>query len=178
MDINKAKAKLQKTLNHIKEEYNKIRGGRINPKIIEDIKADAYGAKTPIQQMGTVSVVDSSLITVQCWDPNNAEAIKKAINESDLNVNASIDGSTIRVPLPPLTEERRKELVKVVKNLAEEAKLSVRMIRRDYLDALEKSGLSEDDVERGEKQIQELVDKTNKAIEDLFKEKKEQLMKI
>ncbi len=178
MDISQVKAKFEKTLKVLGEEYNKIQGSRTNPQIIEDITVEVYGSKMPIQQVGTVTVVDPTLITVQCWDKNNVEAVKKAIAESDLEVTPSVDGDTVRVPLPPLTEERRKELVKIIKKKAEDAKVAIRNIRREFLDSLEEGGVSEDELDRGEKEVQKLIDEYNEKIESLFEKKEKELLTL
>jgi len=178
MDLQKAEKKINKSRKFFIKEIGKLRGSRANPNLIEDIKVKVYGSVMPIKQLGSVNVVDPTLITVQCWDKNNAEDIKIAIQESDLNVVPSVDGGLVRVPLPPITEERRKELVKIVKKLAEEAKVSVRMIRRDFIDQLEEEEKSEDDIERGKKDIQKLVDKFNDNIEKEIEKKEKELMSI
>lgn len=178
MNISEVRANMQKTLDFLKDEMAKIRGSRANPGMIDDIMVSVYGSSMPIKQLGTVTVVDPTLITVQVWDQNNAEEIRKAIESSDLNVNPSIDGNLIRVPLPPLSEERREELVKVVKKVIEEAKVAIRHIRRDFLDSSEEDKLSEDDKERGKKEIQKLVDEFNEAIEDEFDKKEKELLTI
>lgn len=178
MTMKEAEKKLRKTKEYFSNELAKVRGSRANPQLIEDIVVDVYGSSMPIKQIATVSVADPRLITVSCWDKNNVDAVKKAIETSELNVNPSEDGNLVRVPLPPLTEERREELVKVVKKLAEDAKVSIRHIRRDFIDSLEKESKSEDDLNRGKKQIQSLVDEANKMIEEEFEKKEEELMTI
>lgn len=178
MNIAETRKKMQKTKDYFQDELSKIRGNRANPQLLEDIKVVVYGSRLPIKQLGTVNVVDPTLITVQCWDKSNADSVKKAIEESDLNVVPSVDGGLVRVPLPPLTKERREELVKVVKKLVEDAKVSIRRIRRDFLDLLEKESVSEDDLKRGKKQVQDLVHEFNKAIDDEFDKKQEELLTI
>ena len=122
MDLNRVNKKIDKTKQFFIKEIGKLRGSRANPSLIEDIKVNVYGSVMPIKQIGTVNVVDPTLITVQCWDKNNLDEIKKAIQESDLNVVPSIDGNLIRIPLPPITEERRKELFEAMQpfNVKEE----------------------------------------------------------
>lgn len=178
MDSSGVRQKMQAGFDHFVVEIQKIRGSRANPHLIEDIKANVYNSMMPIKQLGTVAVVDPTLITVNCWDKTNAEAIKKAIEESDLGVTPSIDGSLIRVPLPPLTEERREELVKVVKNLAEETKISLRRARRDFLDELESAQSTEDDIERGEKEVQKLIDEYNAKIDEEAESKEKELLTV
>lgn len=178
MNIKDAQAKMESTMEYFEGELAKLRGSRTNPQLIEDIKVEVYGSSLPIKQLATVSVVDPTLIAVQCWDKNNVEEVKKAIADSDLNVNPSIDGNIVRVPLPALTKERREELVKVVKSLQEEAKISLRRTRREFIDSLEKESQSEDEQDRGKKEIQKLLDKCNEAIEEAFAKKEKELLTI
>lgn len=178
MDVSKAKSGLEKAKKHFKLEISKIRGSRANPGLLEDIKVDVYGSQMPIKQIGNVNVVDPTLLTVVCWDKQNAEPIRKAIEDSELNVTPSIDGTTIRVPLPPLTQERREELVKIVNKMAEDVKISARHTRREFLDLVEEANLSEDEVKRLEKQVQELIDEFNEYVESELEKKEEELMKI
>jgi len=178
MDIRGARARMEKSRKFLQGEMLKIRGSRANPQLIEDICVRVYGSQLPIKQLATVTVVDPTLITVQCWDKNNSEEIRKAIEKSDLNVNPSIDGNIIRVPLPSLSEERREELVKMVKQLVEEAKVATRRIRREYIDSLEADGVSEDEMTRGKKEIQKLIDEFNNAIEEIFDNKQKELLTI
>ncbi|MDD3647834.1 MAG: ribosome recycling factor [Candidatus Dojkabacteria bacterium] len=176
MTIAEAKNKLHNTKDFFTKEVQKVRGGRANPQLIEDMTVSVYNSVMPIKQLGTVNVVDPTLITVQCWDKENADAICKVISESDLNVNPSVDGSLVRVPLPPLTEERRVELTKVVKKLLEEVKISIRNIRREFIDSLEEE--NEDEKERGEKEIQKLVDEYNELVDKEYTKKEQELMTV
>jgi len=178
MNIGNAKARMQKTRDYLQGELAKLRGSRTNPQLVEEIKVNVYGSQLPIKQLATVNVVDPTLITVQCWDKNNVEEIKKAISESELNVSPSVDGNIIRVPLPALTEERREELVKIVKDLVEDAKISIKRVRREFLDSLLESKNSEDELERGKKEIQKLVDEFNKAFDEEFERKQKELLTI
>lgn len=178
MSKNEIREKIEKTKRYFTSELVKIRGSRTNPHLIEDIKVKVYGSVMPIKQIGTVNVVDPTLITVQCWDKNNTDAVKSALQESDLDVAPSIDGSMVRIALPPLTEERRMELVKIVKKLAEDTKVSVRMIRREYMDLLVKDEGSEDEIERGKKEIQNIVNEFNEFIEQEIEKKEKELMTL
>jgi ribosome recycling factor len=179
MKITEASAKLKKTEEYFISEIAKIRGSRANPSLLEDIVVEVYNSQMPIKQVGTVNVVDPTLMTVQCWDKQNVEAVKKAIEDSELNVTPSIDGNIVRVPLPSLTEERREELVKIVKKSAEEAKISARRTRHEFLESLENDdGLSEDDVDRGKKEIQKMIDDFNEKVDQEIEKKSEELMKI
>lgn len=178
MSAKDAKTKMQRTFDYFQKELMKVRGSRANPQLIEDIKVNVYESQMPVKQLATVSVVDPTLVTVQCWDKNNCEEIKKAIEQADVGVNPSIDGNVIRIPLPPLTEERREELVKVIKKLSEEAKVSIRRIRREFINKIKEGELSEDEVERGEKEIQKFVDEYNDLIGQEFEKKQEELLTI
>ncbi len=178
MNFNQAQEKMQKVIEYFNKELSKVRGGRVNPQIIEDIKVNVYNSCLEIKQVGTVNVVNPTLITVQCWDKNNVDEVRKAIERSDLDVTVSVDGSLVRVQLPPLTEERRQELVKVIKKLAEEAKISLRRIRREFLDSQEEESLSEDDLERAKKDIQKVIDESNEEIDEAFERKKTELLTI
>jgi ribosome recycling factor len=178
MNGKNAQVRMQKSLDHFMTELSKIRGSRTNPQLIEDLVVEVYGTKMPIKQVATISVVDPTLIAVQTWDKSNVEAVKKSIEDADLGVNAMIDGSVVKVPLPPLTEERRKELVKVIGKLTEETKIAIRNIRHDILDELKETGLSEDELGRQEKEVQKVVDEFNKKIEDEFNKKENELLKV
>jgi ribosome recycling factor len=178
MNIQDAEKNIDKVKKYYLNELVKLRGSRTNPQLIEDIKVNVYNSLMQIKQLGTVNVVDPTLITIQCWDINNVGIIKEALQNSDLGVTPSNEGSIIKISLPPLTEERREELVKVVKKFSEEVKISVRRIRRDFIDDLEKESKSEDDIDRGKKEIQKLVDEFNKFIHDEVEKKEKDLMTL
>ena len=174
----KLEDQLNKTKDYFKKEILKIRGNRANPQLIEDMQVEAYNSNMKVNQLATVSVADPTLITIQVWDKSVVDAVKKAIQESDLNVNPVTDGNIIRVPLPPLTEERREELVKVVKKLSEEVKISARNTRREYLHDLESKNLSEDELDRSKKEVQKTMDDFNAYIDQEFEKKKDELLTI
>jgi len=178
MNIEEARKKMQKTLDYFHDELGKIRGSRANPQLIEDLQVEAYGAKVPIKQIATVSVVDPTLMTIQSWDKTNVESIQRAVEEADLGVNPMVDGALIKVALPPMTEERRGELVKVIKKITEETKIAIRHIRRNILDQVEEEGLSEDEQERQKKEIQKIVDESNKNIDEEFNKKENELLTV
>lgn len=178
MVIEEAQNKMEKAYDHFLDELAKIRGNRANPHLIEDINATAYGSKVPIKQLGTVSVVDPTLMTVSCWDKSVVEDVKKAIEDADIGVNPSVDGTVVRIPLPPLTEERREELVKLAKRISEEVRIQLRHIRREFLDSLEEDGVSEDEQERGERGVQKLIDEFNEKTNKEFENKEKELMTI
>ena len=160
----------------------KIRTGRANPAIFDGLRVDYYGSPTPLNQVGAVKVVDASLITIQPWEKTMIPLIEKSILTSDLGLNPANDGQLIRVPIPPLTGERRQELVKLVKRTGEEHKVATRNHRRDANDmikALQKDGdISEDDMHRALKNVQESTDTTIKRIDDLIAKKEKEIIEV
>ena len=134
--INKAEEKMKKTISALEHEYSSIRAGRANPSVLDKINVDYYGVPTKINQMAAVSVSEARMLVIQPWDMSTLKAIEKAIQTSDLGINPTNDGKVIRIAFPPLTEERRKELVKDIHKIAEESKVAVRSIRRDAIDKL------------------------------------------
>ena len=153
--LKKAEEKMQKTADRLEHEYTTIRAGRANPAVLDKIMVDYYGVPTQINQMAAVSVAEARILVISPWDASSLKAIEKAIQTSDLGINPTNDGKVIRIAFPQLTEERRKEIVKDVHKLREEAKVAVRNIRRDYMDKLKalkkESGVSEDEIKDGEK---------------------------
>ena len=170
--------KMTKTLESLEREYNGIRAGRANPHILDKLVVDYYGSPTPIQQVGNVTVPEARIIMIQPWESKMIKEIEKAIMQSDIGINPSNDGKSIRLVFPELTEERRKDLAKDVKKKGEAAKVAVRNIRRDANDALKKwekaKEISEDEADDIEKEVQKLTDKyvalVDKAIETKTKE--------
>ena len=177
-----AKEKMEKTLSALQYEYASIRAGRANVAILEKVSVDYYGVPTPVEQMAAVSVPDARTLLIQPWDKSTLKAIEKAILASDIGINPQNDGTSIRLNFPPLTEERRKELVKGVSKYAEEAKVAVRSIRRDSIDKLKaakKSGeLTEDDLKIAEKDLQKLTDDMCKELDALLEKKEKELMEV
>ena len=175
--IKNTEEKMIKTLGVLERDYKSIRAGRANVAVLDRITVDYYGCPTPIQQMAAVSVPEPRILMIQPWDASTLKSIEKAILTSDIGINPQNDGRVIRLAFPPLTEERRKEIVKEVKKLAEENKVAVRNTRRDALEKLKglkkANTITEDDQANGEKKIQTLTDKACKEIDDLcaFKEK-------
>lgn len=170
--------KMEKTMNNLAEEFGSIRAGRANPHVLDKLRVDYYGTPSPIQTVANVSVPEPRMIQIQPWEASLVKAIEKAILTSDLGLNPSNDGKVIRLVFPELTEERRKELGKDVKKKGEDAKVAIRNIRRDAIDAVKKLGktddISEDEIKDLENQIQKLTDKfvakVDKAVEDKTKE--------
>lgn len=172
----------KKITDHLKTEYSRLQAGRASAAILEGIDVEAYGTPQSIKAVGNITVPDSKTIQVQPWDKSVLAAIEKAISNAGLGLNPVNDGNIIRIVIPALTEERRRELVKVVNKLAEEARISVRNARHkahDSVKNMEKSGeISEDDMRAGEKRLQEKVDSVNKEIEDMAKSKESDIMTI
>ncbi|NLT09321.1 MAG: ribosome recycling factor [Ruminococcus sp.] len=176
--INAAKEKMNKSLNALNNEYASIRAGRANPGILDKVLVDYYGAPTPVNQMAAISVSEARILVIQPWDKSTLKLIEKAIQASDIGINPTNDGSVIRLAFPQLTEDRRKELCKVIKKYGEECKVTVRSIRRDTMDKLKKmqknSEITEDDLKDCEKKVQDITDKfcadVDKAVADKEKE--------
>ena len=174
--------KMNKSLDALLNEYASIRAGRANPHVLDKIKVDYYGAPTPIQQAGNISVPEARMIVIQPWDKTLLKAIEKAILTSDLGINPTNDGSVIRLIFPELTEDRRKELAKDVKKKGEGAKVAVRNIRRDANDAFKKmekaDEISEDDRDEAEEKIQKLTDKMIEKIDKAIETKTKEIMTV
>lgn len=174
--------KMQKSIDNLQENFQSIRAGRANPHILDKIKVDYYGTMTPIQQVGNISIPEARIIQIAPWEKKMIKEIEKAINMSDIGINPTNDGSTIRLVFPELNEERRKELAKQIKKYAEEAKVAVRNIRRDAMDAikkLEKDGeYTEDDVKQAEKDMQKVTDKAVEDIDKMCEVKTKDIMTI
>jgi len=182
-DIKKtAEQKMARSVEALKSELHKVRTGRAHPGILDQVHIEYYGSMVPISQVANVTLLDARTISVQPWEKGMGPKIEKAIRESDLGLNPAAQGDLLRVPMPPLTEERRKELTKVVRHEGEDAKVAVRNIRRDaiaHLKALLKEGeVSEDDDKRAEVEIQKLTDKSIADIDKLIAEKEKDLMAV
>ncbi len=171
-----------KSITALKNEFKKVRTGRASLSILDGIRIDYYGTMTPLNQMATLSVPESRLITIQPWDVSVIKEIEKAILKSDLGLTPSSDGKIIRISIPPLTEERRKELVKIVNKISEDHKIAVRNIRRDsneLLKGLKKDGdISEDDAFRAQEQVQKITDENINLIDDINKEKEKEILEF
>lgn len=174
--------KMKKSLDNLGSEFASIRAGRANPHVLDHVVVDYYGAPTPIQQVANVSVPEPRLIQIQPWEPSLLKEIEKAILTSDVGINPTNDGKSIRLVFPELTEDRRKELVKEVRKKGEGAKVAIRNIRRDANDAMKKlskdSDVSEDEVKDLEDQIQKLTDSFTKKIDQSVEEKSAELMTV
>ena len=174
--------KMGKTVSVLSAEFASIRAGRANSAVLDKIKVDYFGTPTPINQMAAVSVAEARILTIQPWDVSTLHPIEKAIQASDIGINPQNDGRIIRLVFPQLTEERRKELCKDVKKLAEDSRIAVRSIRRDGIDKVKKmekaSEITEDDLKIAEKKLQDLTDKYIKEIDKLADEKEKEIMAI
>ena len=174
--------KMEKSVASLKSEFDKVRAGRANPAVLDGIKVDYYGTPTPIPQLATVSVPEAHSILIQPWDASVLKEVEKAINMSDLGINPTNDGKAIRLAFPPLTEERRKELVKDINKQAENGKVAVRNIRRDGLEKFKtmkkNNEITEDELKDSEKNVQNLTDKYIKKIDDELAIKEKELMSI
>lgn len=180
--IKQGEEKMKKTIAETKKEFTNIRTGRANPMILDKLTVEYYGTPTPLKQIANISVQDGQTLVIQAYDKNALILIEKAISKSDLGVNPNNDGTNIRITFPPLTEDRRKDLVKVVKKLGEEGKVSVRNIRRDMTDSLKKmekpESIPEDEVKKYQEQIQKMTDKYIKEIENLVIDKEKDVMAV
>lgn len=180
--VNDAKIKMEKSLLSLKKDLSTIRAGRANPHVLDKISVDYYGTMTPINQMGNVAVPEPRLLTISLWESKFITNVEKAIMKSDLGINPSNDGRVIRLVFPELTEERRKDLVKSVHKLAEEAKVAVRSVRRDFNETLKKmkkaSEITEDDLIDGESEIQKVTDEYIKKIDETIKVKEKEIMEV
>lgn len=180
--IKNAEKRMKKAIESIKTRFSSVRTGRASPSLLEGIKADYYGSKTPINQMATISVPEPRLIAIQPWDKTAIKEIEKAIVEANIGLNPNVDKNVIRLVIPELTEERRKDLVRHVHNLTEEGRVAIRNIRRDANNAirkLEKKGeISEDERYFYEDEIQEFTDEYIEEIDELLEEKEEEIMEV
>ena len=175
-----ADVRMSKALDALANVFNKIRTGRANPSLVTNIQVDYYGTKTPLQQLASISVPDPKLLLIQPFDKGSFEEIEKAIQNSDIGLNPATDGDVIRIPIPSLSEERRKELTKVASKFTEDSKISLRSHRRTGIDELNKvkDDISADDIKRFETQIQELTDKYVKKVDELLSVKQNELLEV
>lgn len=178
----KAESKMGKTIQKLENDYAAIRAGRANPAVLDKVTVDYYGAPTPVNQLAAVSVTEARVLTVQPWDSSVCRTIERAIQKSDIGINPQSDGRTIRLVFPPLTEEKRKDIVKDVSHMAEEAKVALRSIRRDAMEklkAMKKNGeLTEDDLKQAEKKTQDITDKNVKIIDERAAAKQKEVLTI
>lgn len=180
--LQKAEERMGRRIDHLCTEYSEIRAGRANPNVLDKVKVDYYGTPTPVNQLAAVSVTEARTLTIQPWDVSMVKQIEKAIQKSDIGINPMNDGKVIRLIFPPLTEDRRKEIVKDVQRIAEDTKVQIRNVRRDTIDKLKsmkKSGeLTEDELKLAEKKTQELTDKYTKKVDKLSADKQKEILEL
>ncbi len=166
----------------LKRDLAKLRAGRANPSLLDGVKVDYYGTMTPLAQMANINVPEPRLITVKPWDKSVAKLVEKALRETDLGFNPQLDGDIIRIPLPPLTEERRKEFVKIAKKYGEECKVTIRKARHEALDMLSsidsEGAASADEVERAKKKAEETVSEGGKAVDQMIVNKEKDILEV
>jgi ribosome recycling factor len=177
-----ATRRMDRSLEAAHSEFNSVRTGRASAALLDRVNVDYYGTKTPLKQLSTINAPESRMLTIQPFDPSSIAQIERAIQESDLGLQPSNDGKLIRLPIPQLTEERRKELVKVVRHMAEESRVAVRNVRRDCMhhlkELVDNGDVGADDEHRGEDRLQKLTDEHTKLIDDLLKRKEAEIMEV
>ena len=179
IDMAALEKRMSGAVNALKTEFAGLRTGRASASLVEPIMVEAYGSPTPMTQVGTVGVPEARMLSIQVWDKSLVGAVEKAIRESGLGINPVVDGTNVRVPIPPLTEERRIELTKVAAKYSEQAKVSVRNIRRDGMEAIKKAdGVSEDDQNKLSNQVQSLTDKMVGTIAEALSAKEKEIMQV
>ena len=178
--LKEAENKMDAAVDHVASEFGTVRTGRANPQLLHRIQVSYYGSPTPLQQLASIAVPEPRLLVVQPFDKGTVSDIERAIQQADLGLNPTNDGSVIRIAFPPLTEERRKELIKVVRNMAEEGRISVRNVRRHVKADMESlhGEISDDDIRRGEDELQKLTDRFTDRIDELLGNKEEELLEV
>ena len=174
--------KMASALSHYEKELSSLRTSRANPAILDNIMVNAYGSKTPINQLGNISIQDSNNITIQVWDSSITKFIETAIKESNLGINPQVDGQIIRLPIPKLSEERRKEIIKIASEYAENSKVTIRNIRREFIENCKNeqknSSISEDELKKNIDDIQKMTDKNVEKIDKILEAKKIEILKV
>jgi ribosome recycling factor len=182
MDIPEGKKKLKQVISRLKQDLAKIRTGRASTDMLKDVKVETYDSKMPVEHVATISVPDARTINIKPWDKDNVEKIEKAIMASDIGLNPIVDGDMVRLSVPALTQERREEFVKEVKERVEQGKIAVRSVRHELMDELDdlsgEGGVSEDFIERKKDEVEDLISATIDELEKIEEDKKEKLMKI
>jgi len=182
MDIKIVKEKMDSSMKFFEKELSQIRTSRANPAILNSLYVEAYGSKTPINQLGNISVPEANMITIQIWDSSLIQSVEKTINESNLGINPQIDGQLIRLPIPKLSEERRQELAKLASKCGEQAKIAIRNNRRDFLEKNKKDentkSISEDENKKFINEIQKITDQYVTEIDNIISSKQEEILKV
>jgi ribosome recycling factor len=180
--LSELKQGIEKAKDALRRDLAKLRTGRAHPGMLDSLRVDYYGAKTPLAQMANVNVPEPRLLTVKPWDKSQVQAVEKAIRESDLGLNPQVDGELIRIPIPALSEERRKDLVKVAKKQGEECKVTIRKVRHEALDLLAElekdGGAGKDEVERARKKAEEVVSESGTAVDQIVQQKEKEILAI
>ncbi len=178
--IKQVENKMLTTINHLVDEFSTIRTGRANPALVDKLTVEYYGTKTPLQQLATISVPDPKLLVIQPFDKNSLDEIEKSIFNADIGLNPTNDGEVVRIPIPPLSEERRKELGKVASKASEDAKVSIRAHRRFGIDEISKlkDDHSADEIKRLETQVQDITDNFVSKIDELLTVKQNELLEV
>jgi ribosome recycling factor len=180
--LNNARERMEKVLETVRREFAGVRTGKASPALLDSVRVEAYGSMLPLNQVGTVSAPEPRMLTVQPYDKSQIKAIERALRESDLGLNPSNDGNLIRIPIPPLTEERRREYAKLLHKYAEEGRVAVRQARQHANDDIKKrqkdGELSEDEARRSQDQVQKLTDEYVHKVDDLLKKKEAEVMEV
>ncbi len=180
--LEELKQGIEKAKDALRRDLGKLRTGRAHPGMLDTIRVDYYGQKSPIAQLATVNVPEPRMLTVKPWDKSQVQAVEKAIRESDLGLNPQVDAELIRIPIPALSEERRKDLVKVAKKNGEECKVAIRKVRHEALDMLSElekdGGAGKDEVERAKKKAEELVSESGTAVDQIVQQKEKEILAI
>jgi ribosome recycling factor len=178
--LTEAEHKMEQAAEHVSSEFSTVRTGRANPQLLQRITVEYYGSPTPLQQLASISVPEPRMLVVQPYDKTTVNNIERALQTSDLGLNPSNDGNVIRIAFPPLTEERRKDLIKLVRNMAEEGRVAVRNVRRHSKSDMEAmhGEISDDDIRRGEDELQKLTDRYVEQIDRLLTHKEEELLEV
>ncbi len=182
MEIVDLKEKMKLAIGYLEKEFNSLRTSRANPSMLDNIMVDAYGSKTPISQLGNISVPDSNTLSIQVWDISIVKSVETSILESGLGLNPQIDGQVVRLPIPKLSEERRKEISKIASEYSEKSKVTIRNIRRDFIDIKKKeqkeTKVSEDDHKKLLNEVQQITDQNIKIIDNILEEKIKDILKV
>jgi ribosome recycling factor len=180
--LQQAKQRMESALEALRREFGSVRTGKASPALLDTVRVEAYGSRVPLNQVGTVSAPEPRLLTIQPWDKGLIKDIERAIRESDLGLNPSNDGNIIRIPIPALTEERRREYVRMLHKLAEEGRVAIRQARKDANDEVKarekKEHLSEDDVRREQGEVQKLTDSYIAKVDEIMKHKEAEVMEV
>ncbi|HET9204176.1 MAG TPA: ribosome recycling factor [Acidimicrobiia bacterium] len=178
--LTEAEHKMEQATEHVTSEFSTVRTGRANPQLLQRITVEYYGSPTPLQQLASISVPEPRMLVVQPFDKSTVNDIERALQTSDLGLNPSNDGNVIRIAFPPLTEERRKDLIKLVRNMAEEGRVAVRNLRRHSKSDMEAmhGEISDDDIRRGEEELQKLTDRYVERIDRLLSHKEDELLEV